>query len=159
MVKAKLPDGLVDVVDRLTKEADPTDLFILSAGFIAGYHGYTPVTSLMKLGGGAISSIDDMKQKAKNGDVVAGFELGFGLGGGVLGAGIGAAYSAFSGVFSHVSNSPDIPVDKKKEILEGLIAHLSMACIGAIEAYAITRPGTIAGIGEIAKGIGEMLPG
>jgi len=35
----------------------------------------------------------------------------------------------------------------------------SMGLIGMIEAYAITRPGTIASIGEIIKGVGEIVPG
>jgi len=31
--------------------------------------------------------------------------------------------------------------------------------VGMIEAYAITRPGTISGIGDIIKGVGELIPG
>lgn len=35
----------------------------------------------------------------------------------------------------------------------------SLGLIGMIEAYAITRPGTVSGIGEIIKGVGEIIPG
>lgn len=38
-------------------------------------------------------------------------------------------------------------------------ARILLGAMGAIAAYAITRPGFFAGIGEIVKGIGETVPG
>jgi len=49
--------------------------------------------------------------------------------------------------------------EKQKNIRDYLLSTVAMGCIGMIEAYAITRPGTLAGVGEIVKGIGEIIPG
>lgn len=151
-------DSVVNTIDKLMSDLPPQDFTIMSLGAFAGWHGYTPLTALINAGGSAVSGVDNLAQRASQGDIVAGFETGM-LTGGVLGGSIGAMFAAFSGAYNGIVGNQDIKKEDKKTILDGLVAHMALACVGSIEAYAITRPGAIAGIGEIVKGIGEIIPG
>lgn len=155
MVKEHPIDKLTEALDKLLGEAPPQDILILAMGFIAGANGYTPLSALFK-SSGVLSSTDSLQEKAAKGDATAGFMSGLtsipGLP--IVGGIAGGLIAGLNGLF------PTAPLSEPEKVTyDATMAKLSLACIGAIEAYAITRPGTVAGIGEIVKGIGEIVPG
>lgn len=152
-------DALTERLDKLLAEAPPQDLLIMGFGLVAGWNGYTPITGLMNMGGNAVSTWQDLVDKASKGDVIAGGMAGMPLG--LAGGAIGMMYAAFAGPINAMTGEREVVVepDKVKIMRDAIAAKTALACIGAIEAYAITRPGTVAGIGEIVRGIGDIIPG
>lgn len=160
-------DRTVKYLDDLMAEMPPTDLMVMMLGAVAGYNGYTPMSAVINVGSGLGDINKGLKEKADKGDVIAGYAYGatnspFGVLGGAsplitfIYGSLGAAQAAQAGTTPETVN---LPVDQRKELAQAIMAKAALAAIGAIEAYAITRPGTIAGIGEIVKGIGEIVPG
>lgn len=148
-------DRMVEMIDKMLEKLPAEDAIIFTCGFYAGYHGYTPITALMK---GAGAGVADLQAKAAKGDLAAGLQLGMGFGG--LGMSLGVMYAAFSGPINKLLNSNvDMPESSRADIIAGFEAKIALACVGAVEAYALTRPGTIAGIGQIVQGIGAIIPG
>jgi len=140
----------VDSLDKLFAEVNPTDALILTAGAIAGMKGYTPISAMINSASGlaegkaagALYGIDPVLKGALT---------------------YGAAFAGLPGIFGSyftmwTKPKEDMTVEEKSE-WERSGDLIALAAIGMIEAYAITRPGVVQGIGEIAKGIGEMIPG
>lgn len=146
-------------LDRFVSEADPEDLALMSMGAFAGWHGYTPLTALINTAGAGVDFLQDIKEKAKKGDSIAALEYGTAMGAINPMMGGPSTIAALLYPFFNPSYGDNIATSEKVEIKDAVVAHLCLACIGAIETYVITRPGTIAGIGEIVKGIGEIVPG
>lgn len=154
-----------ETLDRFLGEIPPQDILILSMGFFAGTQGYTPLSALMKFSGDApidVDKIKDTQLKAAAGQANVSLNL-LSL----------SPFSAWAPVllgeypeslFMSIdeAKSGGLTDDEKAAIearRQHLIATIALGCIGAIEAYAVTRPGTVQGVGEIVKGIGEMIPG
>ncbi len=65
------------------------------------------------------------------------------------------------------ANTQGITTDEDKTDMEKLLAawghdvkaRLLLGALGALTAYMVTRPGFFSGIGEIVKGVGEIVPG
>lgn len=156
--KKEKTEEVIDRLDRFMSELAPADALIMSMGFYAGYNGYTPLTAIINQTGSG-GYYQNLIDRANRGDVAAGFQGGLMFGGGLLGASLGAMYSAFKGPIDALTGNPAVGEAERQDIIKGFQAKIAMACMGAIEAYAITRPGTIQGIGEIVKGIGDIIPG
>lgn len=165
---AEVASMLVGGLDKLVADMKPEDLLIMSMGAFAGSRGYTPLTALFSVGGLSVGSVSDLKAKADKGDVVAGFQVGFGgspLGmftGAIPLVGLISGLNSAAQVASKGSGpdvTPEMSSSDKNIVVEAIYSKIALACIGAIEAYTITRPGTLAGVGEIVKGIGEIVPG
>jgi hypothetical protein len=139
--------NLKEAVDELAKDMPRADAIILVLGMIAGSQGYTPLSALL---GSNITGSGTIQNKAANGAVQGFFSAG------PL-AGVGLIVGGLFGTIEGFVGSGDEPTDTATR--EAWQSKIAMAAIGAIEAYAITRPGTVAGIGEIVKGIGEIVPG
>ena len=118
---------------KTTKELDETmqellgkipvaDAMVCVAGFYAGYQGMTPMTMIM---GGL---------------------KGFGAGVSTVTTVVGSV--AFDPT-NILRNLVDKVAEEKKEAV-ALQWKLTMACIGLIEAYMITRPGALAAVGNLA---------
>ena len=149
--KAEKRTAFVDKLDKLFAEVSPTDGLILTAGFIAGTKGYTPITAMINTATGLISGssagslygIDPVLKL--EGTWAAGLALGLpGL--------MGAYLTAWQ-------KPPEQKTKEDKDIIDSLGETIALGCIGMLEGYAITRPGTLAGVGEIVKGVGGIIPG
>lgn len=147
-------DDTVSRLDKLFAELPPQDALIMSMGFIAGWNGYTPLSAMLGLAGNG-DPLQWLKDKAASGDVVAGYQSGFFTVPGI--PVVGMVAGGITSLIDGLSGNPSNEVSPEQNA--SLVVHISMGCIGAIEAYAITRPGTVQGIGEIVKGIGEIVPG
>jgi len=119
-----------DFFIRKLEEIPGVDLAILSMGAFLGTKGWTPITSLINIsrgGSGTGPRFDPNLQLAAGLIPIAGPLILLLLGG-----------------------QPAGPIDR-----QSLSDRLGSAALGAIEAYAITRPGAIGGI---LQGIGEIIP-
>jgi hypothetical protein len=109
----------------------PTDMVIMSLGAWLGYNGYTPVTAMINLAKG-------LTDTAPRSLVDIAFI-------GILSGPIGIILSTL------LQPPPATPVTDKEKLARNLIN----AGVGAIESYALTRPGVVTGL---AQAIGEILP-
>jgi len=153
-------------------DMDKEDLVIMVGGFVAGTQGYTVLSSLIKFGGDSPSAKirqarDDaaMNLSAIELDQANNFinvldvlnTIGSFLPSGVLTqqtAGYGA-----QGVSEIATSIGGTDPTKVKNARDYLISTIALGFVGMIESYALTRPGTIAGLGEIVQGIGQIIPG
>jgi MFS family permease len=138
--------NLKEAVDELAQDMPRADAVILVLGMIAGSQGYTPLSAIL---GADITGSMKVQEKASSGAIQGMLSAGPLVGVGLI---VGGLIGTFEGL-----SSGDEPTDNATR--EAWQAKIAMAAIGAIEAYAITRPGTVAGIGEIVKGVGEIIPG
>lgn len=67
--------------------------------------------------------------------------------------------AAKKAIEAYLSQGTDFEAELKVLDREILKVKLSLGLVGMIEAYSLSRPGTVAGIGEIVKGVGEIIPG
>jgi len=119
----------------------PQDAAIMAAGFIAGTQGYTPMSAIIKLG-------ITPETKGAFEDMAA------------------AVYLITGGPFQWATYllgesrqmKDESGADRPPTASETALAVLALGCIGTIEAYAVTRPGFLSGVGEVIKGIGEIVP-
>lgn len=173
--KKSVGSTALEAVDRLVGEVPPTDLIIMTAGFFAGTQGYTPMSAIMKsLDAGAFNTnnkLNDAREKAKarlSGNdlnaantMISSLQIVDLLG--VLNpmnkmvAGYGADELNRRLDTLAVAPGPN-EADRKAAAKEYVLSTVALGCVGLIEAYAFTRPGTLAGIGEIVRGIGEIVP-
>ncbi len=148
-VSKGIPQTTADFEKLLSSAAEKvpaTDYIIMTAGFIAGTQGYTPLTKLMSIFGSATGGSGNWwnVDTSKDDWLVT---MLFGPPGqrGVIGN------TLFPG-------SPE----SAKQFVD-LRNMMAMGAVGLIEAYAITRPGAFAAIGQtvagIIHGIGEIVPG
>ena len=165
-------DSVIQRMDVLFSDLPPQDLLIMAGGFIAGTQGFTPLSSLIRYGQETPSAhIREAKEAAAsklsgdelaqanaflgildfNNTISAFLPLGW-LTQQVQGAGAAQVTETINAI------AGGDPV-KQKNVRDYLLSTVAMGCIGMIEAFALTRPGTMAGIGEIVKGIGEIIPG
>lgn len=135
-VSRRAEERLWGIVEKM----GAADAAIMTAGFIAGIQGYTPLTAIIKLG------ISEETKSAFEDMAVA-------------------IYLITGGVFQWTTYLLGKKQSEKEKAGEEItatdkaMAVLGMGCIGLIEAYAVTRPGFLAGVGEVIKGIGEIIPG
>jgi len=127
------------IINKLAEKLDPTDLMIMTVGAWLGYHGWTPITSLINIAKGVIPSVESIN-----------YGIGMGL------SPIPFAWQDPIGQFIGLltgGKKPDEETseEEKKDIHDRYL----LAGVGMIEAYALTRPGTI---GSILQGIGEIVP-
>lgn len=165
-------DSAIQRMDVLFSDLPPQDLLIMAGGFIAGTQGFTPLSSLIRYGAESPSArIKEAKETAAsklsgdelaransflgildfNNTISAFLPLGW-LTQQVQGAGA----SQMTETINAIAGGDPV---KQKNVRDYLLSTVAMGCIGMIEAFALTRPGTMAGIGEIVKGIGEIIPG
>jgi len=140
----------IDSLDKLFAEVNATDAIIMTAGAIAGMKGYTPLSAMINIGKGvatgtatgSLYNIDPLLKSALTyGTAFAGVP-------GIIGA-----------YFTLWSKPAEQQTQEEKDQLAVFGDTIAMGMIGLIEAYAVTRPGTVAGVGEIVKGIGGIVPG
>ena len=141
---------LVDELDKLFAQISPTDAIVLTAGFIAGTRGYTPVSALIKAAAGltegtaagALYNIDPLLK-------VSGTWM--------------AAYGGIPGLLAAYLTMWQKPKEdrtaEEQSVVEAYTDVIACGCVGLVEAYAITRPGFISGVGDIVKGVGAIIPG
>lgn len=171
MPKRKLP-SVVQTVDTLFQDIKGEDILIMAGGFIAGTQGYTPISALISIAGESPSAKiksarDTAASKLSGGELAQANSflgaldfinvVGAFLPSGFLGQ-QAAGYGA-SQLEEQINTMVPADPEKQKQVRDYVMSTLAMGCVGMIEAYAYTRPGTLAGIGEIVKGIGEMIPG
>jgi len=144
MTKKKF--NLKEAVDELARDMPRADAVILVLGMIAGSQGYTPLSAIL---GMDLTGSMKVQEKAASGAIQGMLSAGPLVGVGLI---VGGLLGTIEGL-----TSGDEPTDNATR--EAWQAKIAMAAIGAIEAYAVTRPGTVAGIGEIVKGVGEIIPG
>ena len=129
------------------------DAAVMIAGFFAGYHSLTPMTMLMSGFKGFADTMKDVEHFAMDPPLR-----------GLLGISEAEWHAALKKTYGL-----DYPLsDAEKAAVAGVNSYkLSMACIGLIESYMITRPGALAGvlnfIGQMAQataeGIDAVIPG
>jgi len=127
-------DTAEKIVEKLIEKIDPINIIILSTGFWLGMRGWTPITSLIDFVTGQ-SMGQTMKEQTKT---AAELKMTWLLGG------IGDVLVYLLGGIGPDDKEKYDPtlIDKREEtIMKGMI--------GMLEAYAITRPGFLSGIGEI----------
>lgn len=184
MSRKKAPTA--DTIDKLVQEVGVPDMLILTAGFFAGTQGWTPMTALINMGRVDTSETKKkLTELQQQGNTTAGFINGYNPTMSPLDAfipppfrlllGIGGSGQAFtSGIFNGPPSSDEVGAaveaagskkkwkeytpDEQKQIIDGIKATIALGCIGMIEAWAITRPGTLQGIGSMIQGIGEIVP-
>ena len=132
----KTSKQMEDVLTTAAKNVPGADYIIMLAGFIAGTKGYTPLTMLIKvfgIAGGMETGWPGLNPNSTWGRTVAKIE-------------------------AQQSGTPPTPENtlSAEEIL-------TLGCVGLIEAYALTRPGTVGAIGStiagVIQGIGSIIPG
>jgi len=160
----------IEVADRFVGEVGLPDILILSGSFIAGTQGWTPLSAIIK-----VAPEFNFAMKAQEAKNVARAKLSPEQAQAVesgldwmnifsslnpLARVSASAYA--SSVADELGKLPDYsaatPV-QQKAMRDYYLQILCMGIVGMVEGYVISRPGTIAGIGEIIKGIGEMIPG
>ena len=119
-----------EFLTRKLEEIPGVDILILSLGAFLGTKGWTPITALINIGKG-VSERGPEFQAVVFGATVLGGPLGFLI---------------TSLLWPNPATRP--PPDQLPELI-------GKAALGAIEAYALTRPGTIGGI---LQGIGAIVP-
>jgi len=132
----------------LIEKVDPQDFVILALGGYLGYHGWTPLTGLINSLKGLAGPLTDIE-----------FDLQDPLDWVKLSPGIGAGSPIPMFIqLLYGSPTPDSEItspraqETKEEWAEKIKKDQERrlkAAIGALEAYAMTRPGFISGIGEI----------
>lgn len=177
---ARPKKAIAPTLDRFLGELPPQDLIIMAAGFFAGTQGYTPMTALFKgfssinYGSSSEKIQQDREDAAKrltgdqlqavnnayNGfdwmNLLNSFNPLFGPANQALGG------MAQSEIANRVSRLPEIPQEDREKVEAAkayIKATMALGCMGLIEAYTITRPGFIQGVGEVVKGVGEIIPG
>jgi len=139
----------VETLDKLFADVDPIDALILTAGFIAGTKGYTPISAMINVASGTSGAVGALYGI----DPLLKTELSYvaSLFGGVPGL-IGSYFTLWA-------KPEEQKTQEEKDIMVKVGDTVAMGCIGMLEGYAVTRPGTIAGVGEIVKGVGAIIPG
>jgi len=127
------------VLEKILEKIDPTDLAIMTIGAWLGYHGWTPLTSLINIA----KDLPPIPQLD-----IGLFELGKSPFPFAWQDPIGQLIRLISGGEKPPEEATE---EEKKKIHERYLA----AGIGFLEAYALTRPGTLGGI---LQGIGEIAP-
>lgn len=177
MAKRSSKDAIVNKLDALLADMPPADILVLAGGFLAGTMGYTPLSAILGAAGkGDISGNTEIRKareaikgklteqemnQANNYLNQLDFMAAFGSMFGNPVPGFAASWAA-SGVDMMADQKAPLTqeqLERQKDTREYIKLSLVMGITGMIEAYVITRPGTIAGIGEIVKGIGEIVPG
>jgi len=157
-------------VDRFVGEIDPPDLLILAGGFIAGTQGWTPLSAILKIAPefNISKKLEDLKTKAaeklppEKANAVNMMADSMKIATFFNPIGIPVVSWGASEMEKELDKLPEFQESTKEEkdaMKQYLMASLCMGIVGMVEAYVITRPGTISGIGEIVKGIGEIIPG
>jgi hypothetical protein len=138
-----------DIEEFLLKKLEEipgTDLYILMIGGMLGAAGWTPVTALLNMATGASRTVAQNIEQSNAAIRQAGFNPDFFdfLPGGIIAKVIAPML---------VGSKPPPPsaVDRLKAFQQTLL----MAGVGAMETFALTRPGTVGGI---LQGIGSIIP-
>jgi hypothetical protein len=158
-MKAKTTDELLEWL----KAAEPMDYLIGSAGFIAGMNGLTPMTLIIgTITGRTASNLTTMQDKAASGDEVAKAQLRF-MDGSLMG--VSPAFGLINVMVGGMTNAPTgdgMSPEDRKTYQEGWMAKISLGCLGFIEAIAITRPGAMAAVANLASSaigsVGAIIP-
>lgn len=143
--------------------AEPLDYLIGSAGFIAGMNGLTPMTLIIgTITGRTASNLTVMQDKAAQGDEIAKAQLRF-MDGSLMG--ISPALGIINVMVGGATNSPvgdGMSPEDRKAYQEGWMAKISLGCLGFVEAIAITRPGAMAAVANLASSaigtVGGIIP-
>jgi len=157
-------------IDRFVGEIAPPDLLILAGGFVAGTQGWTPLSAILKVAPefNISKKLESLKETAKQklppekANAVNMMADSMGLASFFNPIAIPVVSWGSGEMERQLETLPDYQESTKEEkeaMKEYFMATLCMGIVGMVEAYVITRPGSIAGIGEIIKGIGEIIPG
>jgi len=169
----QLPNRILEaILEGLAKK--PEDFAILGLGFFAGYEGYDVLAhffsgfGLMKLEEQTASDIITRAASGPAGFImpqalvdIAKLSMFPGLAiGDIIGGKVHEILHPQK-TDQQIADDPSKTEDQKKLdiYIHDLKARMVMGALGAIAAYTITRPGFISGIGEIVKGVGEIVPG
>ena len=170
---SKESQSKIDAIDKLFAEASPIDGIILILGFYAGWHGHTPMTNIMGwipgFGGAAGgqtttsgSGFDWYKNNPMDPYRIA------------QGEAAQLTTKDVTTVIHHPADPPwhayawdetvttKVAVEQTEKTAEQAVSakildstKICMGCIGAIEAYMITRPGALAAmtglVGDLAQ--------
>ena len=159
-------ESIASIVDRFVAEMPPQDLIIMGAGAFAGMNGYTPLTMLIKTMGAGVdwatedvpTAINELRTKIEK-DPWKWLTA-------TITAPIPTLIASWIEEEGKTTYAPPTPSDEEQAHKEAVIAKLAMACIGLIEAYAITRPGVVLGLAKtasdtavgLAQAAGEAVP-
>ena len=135
----------VSIIDRFVSEIPPQDLIILAAGAFAGSQGYTPLTAMTKIGTGVGGEIAELIARATKDPTWA------------IATGI-SPFGALVASWLNPAQASEVDEAHKDQFL----AMMALASIGMIEAYTITRPGTLPALtklaGDVVRATGEAVP-
>ena len=172
-----LPKKIMEaILEGFAKQ--PQDFAVLGLGFFCGYEGYDVLEHFMKavplaksnpadlairMGAGPLgvlmpqAAVDVAKLQIFPMWSFAEFMRKFTSEGST---GIGKAVIPAQDVDTIMADPNRSPESKMiAAYAHNLKARIIMGSMSAIAAYAITRPGFLMGVGEIVKGIGEIVPG
>jgi len=161
---------IVGAADRLVADVQLPDLLILTGGFIAGTQGWTPLSAILKVApefnlSNKLQRVKELVQQKlppeKRVAVNSFLDL-LGFTGSLGGPQQLVALWGSGQAIDELEKLPDYQKateDEKDAMKQIVMTTICMGIVGMIEAYVITRPGKIAEIGEILKGIGEIVPG
>lgn len=159
--------GMVSNMDKLFADVPVIDATILILGFYAGYNGMTPMTAIM----GWLPGFSKQKTIVSSGSTISdpfGFQ---GVRDTQLNVERLSQIPGGVGIPIIVPKKPENMTDqevKDEKLFDSY--RICLGCCGAIEAYMITRPGSLGAItglvgtmavaaAEAIKGIGAIVPG
>lgn len=135
MVAKRERFDIEEFLETKLREIPGVDIAILSMGAFLGWRGWTPITGLINIAKGFAPS-----------PIITGGPV--------------PPYIAWTtpGLITNIIASflPRPPAGASPAQYEQYAEQLSKAMLGAVEAYALTRPGTVGGI---LQGIGQIVPG
>lgn len=141
-------EALVRTIDRFVGEIPASDLVIMAAGAFAGSQGYTPITSMMKAFGGASLEIGTLAERMQKDPTW-------------LASGVVMPLPTL--VASWLLGNEGTTEEARYQQQDQFKAMLALSAVGLIEAYTMTRPGTLPALtklaGDLAIAAGEIVPG
>ena len=152
MAKQKVASELETTLKGLFAKAEPADVAILTFGFVSGWEGVTVLDYLIKSVSGAVDSSTGIgKLKANAAALDSDVEWLF------ANSPTGALAKLLGGLQGSPPSSPSPMVLSRADALTQVKAYeakLALACMGAVVAYAVTRPGFLPAMLQMAATVG-----
>lgn len=149
--KTKEPSELEIILKDLFKKADPADVAIMTFGFVSGWEGITMLDYLIKGVGEVLDSSTNLGKLKANASALDNDVSWL-----VNNSPTGALARLLGGGSSSGSDQNTIPISKTEALtqIKAYEAKLALGCMGAIIAYAVTRPGFMPALLQMAATVG-----
>lgn len=150
--KQEQTDRMVAIIDKLVADVDPQDAIIIGMGFIAGMYGGTIIDELARGNSAQKNNPVFSKLDAAKTDPLYAYALSQAFiltGGSPL---LTLLVSPFLPT-SPGGSSTTITESDQQKLQQMIMLIIAGGCIGAVAAYALTRPGAIEGIGNLINGL------